>query len=417
MHVVVERVRGRCRPPGRAGRQRRRRARRAARRTGRVEVAEVASEPDHPRSSARPASTVPASRGRAGRPLVVGQVHQFAAGAAPGQQGVTVGRPLLRAEVELRILEAERDLEPRRLGKGQRQRAASEREAEQPAAVAVELNTIVQRNARDRAAEGLLDPPGSTPRSSLARSWLPLASFTTRSRRRSRSWRGLLRGLPARGQGVGVRRSGQRTLQAEHVPVAVISLHAGNIPAFLAEVVEDRRQSSTIGPVFDLRALVLPPRRRGSGADGRDDQLRGNAARGAADDEHDGDDPAVLHGRGWYRGRANSAIPARGTGAELHSHHMGLVILESAFWMAGFAALAIFGWWLAQRSPDPDGYDGALHVPPARVVTVRRAFRFPAAAPTVTWNQLIGYTLLVIGVGACALIVLGVAFVALVGDG
>jgi len=123
--------------------------------------------------------------------VVVGQVHQLAASADPGQQEVTVGRPLLRAEVELRVLEADPDLEPRRLGEGQRQGATREREAEQqPAAVATELDTVVQRNARDRAAQDLLALPSSTPRSGSARSWPPLASFPTRSRRRSRNWPG-----------------------------------------------------------------------------------------------------------------------------------------------------------------------------------------------------------------------------------
>jgi hypothetical protein len=89
--------------------------------------------------------------------VVLGQIHQLAAGVDPSQQEVTVGRPLLRAEVALRVLEVELDLEPRRLGEGQRQRTASEREAEQqPATVAVELDTVVQRNACDRPAEGLL---------------------------------------------------------------------------------------------------------------------------------------------------------------------------------------------------------------------------------------------------------------------
>ena len=37
-----------------------------------------------------------------------------AVGADSGQQEVTIGRPLLRAKVELRVLEAEPDLEPRR---------------------------------------------------------------------------------------------------------------------------------------------------------------------------------------------------------------------------------------------------------------------------------------------------------------
>jgi len=44
--------------------------------------------------------------------VVLGQVHQFAASADPGQQEVSVGRPLLRTEVQLRVLEAELDLEP-----------------------------------------------------------------------------------------------------------------------------------------------------------------------------------------------------------------------------------------------------------------------------------------------------------------
>jgi hypothetical protein len=45
--------------------------------------------------------------------------------------------------------------------------------------------------------------------------------------------------------------------------------------------------------------MVLPPRRRSPGADGRNDQLCGDAARGTADDEHDREDPVVLHGFGW----------------------------------------------------------------------------------------------------------------------
>src|SRR4051812_9931568 len=86
--------------------------------------------------------------------VVLGQVRQLAAGADPGQQEVSVSRPLLGAEIPLRVLEAEPHLEPRRLGEGQHQRATSKREAEQqPAAVATELDTVVQWNARARPAQ------------------------------------------------------------------------------------------------------------------------------------------------------------------------------------------------------------------------------------------------------------------------
>jgi hypothetical protein len=44
--------------------------------------------------------------------IVLGQVHRLATGADPDQREVAAGRPLLGAEVELRVLEAERDLEP-----------------------------------------------------------------------------------------------------------------------------------------------------------------------------------------------------------------------------------------------------------------------------------------------------------------
>jgi hypothetical protein len=78
--------------------------------------------------------------------VVLGQIHQLAAGVDPGQQEVTVGGPLLRTEVALRVLEVELDLEPRGLGEGQRQRAAREREAEQqPAAVAAGARGLAGR--------------------------------------------------------------------------------------------------------------------------------------------------------------------------------------------------------------------------------------------------------------------------------
>jgi len=96
---------------------------------------------------------------------------------------------------------------------------------------------------------------------------------------------------------------------------------------------------------------------------------------------------------------------------------MEMVILESVGWMARFAVLAIFGWWLAKRSPDPDGSDAASHMPAACVVTTERTYRLPpVASPPVAWRRIIGGTLLVIGVGACALIALTIFFSALCGE-
>ena len=96
---------------------------------------------------------------------------------------------------------------------------------------------------------------------------------------------------------------------------------------------------------------------------------------------------------------------------------MGMEILTSVFWMAVFAGLAVFGWWLAKPSPIPNDGDAPLHVPAACVVTARRAFRFPpVASPPVAWGRIIGGTLLVIGVGACVLIAIATFFWALCGQ-
>lgn len=92
-------------------------------------------------------------------------------------------------------------------------------------------------------------------------------------------------------------------------------------------------------------------------------------------------------------------------------------VIESALWMAGFAVLAVFGRWLVKRRPVPNDGDATLHVPAACVVTTERTYRFPpVASRPVAWGRLIGYTLLVIGVGACALIALAVFFTALCGQ-
>lgn len=96
---------------------------------------------------------------------------------------------------------------------------------------------------------------------------------------------------------------------------------------------------------------------------------------------------------------------------------MGMVILESAFWMAVFAGLAVFGWWLVKHSPAPNDSDAAPHVPAATVVTTERTYRFPPkASPPVAWGRIIGGTLLVIGVGACALIAFATFFWVLCGQ-
>jgi hypothetical protein len=60
--------------------------------------------------------------------------------------------------------------------------------------------------------------------------------------------------------------------------------------------------------------------------------------------------------------------------------------------MAGLVAPVIAGRWLEKRHPVPSGGDDTPRVPAARVVTARRAYRFP----TATWNRFIGPTLLVI---------------------
>jgi len=193
--------------------------------------------------------------------VVFGRVHQLAAGAYPGQQEVTVGRPLLRSEVELRVLEGEPDLEPRRLSEGQRQRATSEREAEQqPAAVAVELDTVGQRNARDRAALGLLARPRSMPRSGLTppgRRWRASRPVPAADRGAGAA---VLRDLPARGQGVDgarrpriIRRS--RRPWAPQTPLGSVARSRRSAPpspprpsSLLSPVSRTRRCATGLGP-------------------------------------------------------------------------------------------------------------------------------------------------------------------------
>jgi hypothetical protein len=85
---------------------------------------------------------------------------------------------------------------------------------------------------------------------------------------------------------------------------------------------------------------------------------------------------------------------------------MGDLILTAVV----FALLAVVGWLLANSSPVANDGAAPPHVPAACLVTARRTFRFPAA-PRVAWNRFIGFTLLAIGGGACALIF----FVAAVG--
>jgi hypothetical protein len=91
--------------------------------------------------------------------------------------------------------------------------------------------------------------------------------------------------------------------------------------------------------------------------------------------------------------------------------------------MAGLVVLVRAGLWLEKRNPVPNGGDGTLRVPTARVVTARRAHLFPTATwsrltgrlATVPWKQLIGPALLVIaGVG---FLILGCAGWAAVGAG
>jgi hypothetical protein len=96
---------------------------------------------------------------------------------------------------------------------------------------------------------------------------------------------------------------------------------------------------------------------------------------------------------------------------------MGMLILESAFWMAGFAVLAIFGRWLVKRGPVPNDGDAAPHVPAACVVTTERTYRFPpVASRSVAWGRVIGHILVVIGVGASVLLALAIFFAALCGE-
>jgi hypothetical protein len=98
---------------------------------------------------------------------------------------------------------------------------------------------------------------------------------------------------------------------------------------------------------------------------------------------------------------------------------MGMLefVLESALWMAVFAGLAVFGRWLVKHSPAPNGGDDAPHVPAACVVTTERTYRLPpVASPPVAWGRIIGHILVVIGVGACALIALSAFFMALCGQ-
>ena len=82
-------------------------------------------------------------------------------------------------------------------------------------------------------------------------------------------------------------------------------------------------------------------------------------------------------------------------------------LLESAFWMAVFAGLAVLGRWLVKHSPAPNDSDAAPHVPAACVVTTERAYRFPpVASRPVAWGRIIGHILVVIGVGACVLLLI-----------
>jgi hypothetical protein len=92
-------------------------------------------------------------------------------------------------------------------------------------------------------------------------------------------------------------------------------------------------------------------------------------------------------------------------------------LLESAFWMAVFAGLAVFGRWLVKHSRAPNGGDDAPHVPAACVVTTERTYRFPVASPPVAWGRIIGHILVVIGVGACVLLALTVVLMVTVGPG
>ena len=91
-------------------------------------------------------------------------------------------------------------------------------------------------------------------------------------------------------------------------------------------------------------------------------------------------------------------------------------LLESAFWMAVFAGLAVFGRWLVKR-PAPNRSDDAPHVPGACVVTTERTYRFPpVASPPVARERIIGHVLVVIGVGACVLLAITIFFTALCGQ-
>src|SRR5215510_15862157 len=87
----------------------------------------------------------------------LGQICHSAVGSGPGHQKVSVGRPFLYSETRLRAFELKRDLETPKLDERHREDTTSQRETEDKAvAAAPELDAVVQREARNRAAQSPL---------------------------------------------------------------------------------------------------------------------------------------------------------------------------------------------------------------------------------------------------------------------